>query len=729
MYQLSATLKGHEQDVKGLAIIDNDKFASVSRDGTVRLWTKLIESNNWSERTIFSSESFLNAISYDTINENIFFGGKESIINGCPIDQQINEEPKYMLIGHTSNVCSLSENKESNELISGSWDKTANVWSNGNLKYSLKGHTAAVWDAKVIPHASDEYITVSADQKIRLWKKDQIVKTFNGIHQDVIRHIAFIPTDNNNFLFATCSNDTTIKIFNNNGDIIKSLQGHESFVYDVKYNTNTSELISCGEDRSVRIWDYITGETKQVIRLPAISIWSIEILPNNDIAVGCSDNTIRIFSTDNLRVANEEVIKEFQKEVESTSLNSQCMEFDESKLSPAEVLKAPGQKEGQVVVVKSPTGAIEAHQYSDSKWSKIGEVVGANTAGSDKKVNFEGKDYDYVFDVDVEEGQPPLKLPINVSDNPYEAADKFIMRYDLPSSYKDQIVNFILQNTNGISFDQPQNTNKNDMSNTPPQIVNTSNMKVLPVRNFVPLVSVNPDMLLNGIIKLNQKEKTFNDEDCATIGSALYDIDNNIDILYNYAITIRSSWVTKTPAYDIIRLIVHKLPNSNDIADFIEEGLDSNNINIRMLTTRILSNCFLNQIWGIQLMESSKMYNSVFETLDTVFENETTRQAQNLALAISTLCLNYSVFIVQNPTKGIDILPILSDALNTKFGKLDEYQDNEEAAYRLVITYGNLSLIEPTLKQYAKSIKWLNDIKSRYSQNVSKFADVFGDIL
>ena len=728
MYQLSATLKGHEQDVKGLATIDNDKFASVSRDGTVRLWSKTTESNDWSNQTIFSSTSFLNAITYDTINETIFFGGKESIINGCPINQEINEEPKYMLIGHTSNVCSLSENNQSNELISGSWDKTANVWSNGNLKYSLKGHSAAVWDAKVIPHTTNEYITVSADQKVCLWEKDKIVSTFDGIHQDVIRHIAFIPTGNTDTLFVTCSNDTTIKIFNKSGNIIKSLRGHESFVYDIKYNANTSELISCGEDRSVRIWDCTTGEMKQVIRLPAISIWNVEILPNNDILVGCSDNSIRIFTSENSRVAKEEIIKEFQSEVESTSLNSQSMDFDESKLSPPEVLNAPGQKEGQVVVVKSPTGAIEAHQYSNSKWSKIGEVVGANTAGSDKKVNFEGKDYDYVFDVDVEEGQPALKLPINVSDNPYEAADKFIMRYDLPSSYKDQIVNFILQNTNGISFDQPQDTNKNNTTTSQPQVADTTTMNVLPVKNFVALVSFNPDTLLNGIIKLNQKENTFNDEDCANIGSALYDVDNNIDILYNYAITIRSSWTIKTPAYDIIRLIVHKLPNANDIADFIEEGLDSKNINIRMLTTRILSNSFMNQTWGIQLMESSKMYNSVFETMDTVFENETTRQAQNLALAISTLCLNYSVLIIQNPSKGMDILPVLSDALNTKFGKLEEYQDNEEAAYRLVITYGNLSLVEPTLKQFAKSIKWLNDIKNRYSQSVNKFGDVFADI-
>lgn len=37
---------------------------------------------------------------------------------------------------------------------------------------------------------------------------------------------------------------------------------------------------------------------------------------------------------------------------------------------------------------------------------------------------FEGQQYDYVFDVDVEEGVPPLKLPVNKGDNPYDVADK-----------------------------------------------------------------------------------------------------------------------------------------------------------------------------------------------------------------------------------------------------------------------------------------------------------------
>ena len=48
-----------------------------------------------------------------------------------------------------------------------------------------------------------------------------------------------------------------------------------------------------------------------------------------------------------------------------------------------------------------------------SSWQKIGEVVDA--VGSGRKQLYEGKEYDYVFDVDIQDGVPPLKLPYNVN--------------------------------------------------------------------------------------------------------------------------------------------------------------------------------------------------------------------------------------------------------------------------------------------------------------------------
>lgn len=51
----------------------------------------------------------------------------------------------------------------------------------------------------------------------------------------------------------------------------------------------------------------------------------------------------------------------------------------------------------------------------------------------------QGKEWDYVFDVDIAEGAPPRKLPYNRSENPYIAADRFIEEEGLPLYFKEQV--------------------------------------------------------------------------------------------------------------------------------------------------------------------------------------------------------------------------------------------------------------------------------------------------
>jgi len=74
-----------------------------------------------------------------------------------------------------------------------------------------------------------------------------------------------------------------------------------------------------------------------------------------------------------------------------------------------------------------------------------------------------------VFDVDIAEGAPPLKLPYNVTggslglmctllgstlrtENPYSAAQRFLERNDLPNSYLDTVAQFVEKNTTGVSI-------------------------------------------------------------------------------------------------------------------------------------------------------------------------------------------------------------------------------------------------------------------------------------
>jgi len=59
-----------------------------------------------------------------------------------------------------------------------------------------------------------------------------------------------------------------------------------------------------------------------------------------------------------------------------------------------------------------------------------------------------------VFSIDIEDGVPPLKLPYNITDDPWTVAQQFIYDHDLSQLYLDQIANFIMKNSQGMQLSQ-----------------------------------------------------------------------------------------------------------------------------------------------------------------------------------------------------------------------------------------------------------------------------------
>ena len=74
------------------------------------------------------------------------------------------------------------------------------------------------------------------------------------------------------------------------------------------------------------------------------------------------------------------------------------------------------------------------------------DTVAQTVSGGGQKINYLGQEYDNVFDVEIESGKAPLKLPYNVSQPPMDAATMFVDNNGLPKTYLEQIVNFIVTN-------------------------------------------------------------------------------------------------------------------------------------------------------------------------------------------------------------------------------------------------------------------------------------------
>ena len=158
----------------------------------------------------------------------------------------------------------------------------------------------------------------------------------------------------------------------------------------------------------------------------------------------------RIFTRSSDRQAPEAELEEFREKVASSTVAVDLGGVKKSDLPGKEFLHTPGKKNGQTAMVRDGEKVL-CYSWNSSKfeWEAVGEVVGGagGSAGTSGKVLYQGREYDYVFDVDLD-GENTLKLPYNCSEDPWYVAQKFIHQHDLPQTYLDQVANFIITNAN-----------------------------------------------------------------------------------------------------------------------------------------------------------------------------------------------------------------------------------------------------------------------------------------
>ncbi|XP_071838733.1 phospholipase A-2-activating protein-like [Apostichopus japonicus] len=456
-FKLSCVLSGHESDVRAVCQVivptSPNSVVTASRDQTARVWVPSGDGKSFSDCHCMSGhKSFISSVATLPPNEKypqglIVTGGNDAKINAYTLESPM---PVYTLTGHSGTVCALAFGKFGT-LLSGSWDCSAKVWLDSRCMLTLEGHEAAIWDVALMP-SQGLMLTASADKLIKLWKAGKCERTFKG-HQDCVRGLAVV----SDVEFLSVSNDTTIRRWLITGECMETFHGHTNFIYSISLLADGQGFVSSGEDRTVKVWK--EGECKQTITLPAQSVWSVCSLPNGDIVAGASDGVARVFTTDPERIADPDTQAMFERQLSSFAMPAKTQAFGDIKmedLPDSSDLRKPGSKDGQTKLIRAGN-KVEAYSWSvaEDKWTKIGDVVGGegdDVTPSTSKVMYEGKEYDHVFDVDIEDGARPLKLPFNLTDDPWMEAQKFIHRNDLSQYYLEEVANFIIKNTKGVTL-------------------------------------------------------------------------------------------------------------------------------------------------------------------------------------------------------------------------------------------------------------------------------------
>ncbi|KAJ5908114.1 hypothetical protein N7495_000796 [Penicillium taxi] len=763
-FKISASLEGHSDDVRAVVFPSPNLIFSASRDATVRRWKLLSSPPPTYDDTITAhGQAFINSLAclpptLEYPEGLVLSGGQDTIIEARHPNKVASDNADAMLLGHAHNVCSLDVSPDGGWIISGSWDSSACLWKIGKWEPEVifKGHEGSVW--AVLAYDKDTIITGCADQMIRIFNTTGTLLGSFKNSDDVVRALCKVPTSNpTGAQFATASNDGIIRLYTLKGDLVASLKGHQSFVYSLAA-LPSGELVSAGEDRTVRVWN--GTECVQTITHPAISVWSVAACQENgDIVTGASDRVTRVFSRSPDRHATPEVIQLFDQAVKDSAIPAQQVgSVNKEQLPGPEFLKQKlGTKEGQVQMIHESDGSVTAHTWSSQsqEWIAVGTVV-ESAGSSGRKTEYLGQDYDYVFDVDIEDGKPPLKLPYNASQNPYEAATKFIGDNELSMNYLDQVAAFITQNTQGATLGQPQEPASQgadpwgsdrryrpgdataDQNAQPP--IPESRPEVLPQKTYLSIRSANLKLVSKKLLELNKKLIDEGLKNKALSPSEVEDVMALCDQLEStpklaessrpivesgvpLIVKIATTWpdINRLPGLDLLRLLAAASPLSAtlnyDGENLVTAILESEvfelpfNVNNAMLAIRTFANLFETDP-GRDLAMAH--FDQILAGVKSALENAGDSPNRNLVIAVTTLYINFAVHLSSDsssPDSAERGLVLLENLTKILAGEKDS-----EAVYRALVALGTLvKTLGHEVKSAAKDIYEVGSILTRVS--------------
>lgn len=354
----------------------------------------------------------------------------------------------------------------------------------------------------------------------------------------------------------------------------------------------------------------------------------------------------------------------------------------------------------------------------------------------------DGKEYDFVFDIDIEDGKPPLKLPYNLTESPWDAARKFLERNELPFSYYEQVANWISDNTKGSRLGQ-----ESAPANQPPPHVrdpwgtdrryrpgdvgssSVSGQRKIPQATYLDIIEGNPANALNIISQKTEElsksgsitsEQSLQPEELAALKALPTQLQNKQDPhptteQTSALLKVASQWPCKNrvPAVGVLALLAvspsfvsttsagdKTIVDTLGAAGLLDQRQETANNVVHAI--RLLVNLFKSD--SGRLIADGAF--DVALRLVRPFAAEPESPAQ--AKALATLYLNYAVLLTSGapsgeaPMREARAKTLLTDIANVLECESPHAGDTD-ALYRTLAALGTLLSLGDDFRQSLKS--------------------------
>lgn len=299
------SLAGHSAAVTSVAISHNGRLlASASVDRTVKLWDLmtggLLKEFNCGQpmsdvafspnsQCVAATTGAGKSLAWSCSNGNLIWGELiESSMDGgrCPL--VFSPDGRTLVSGGKSILLIDALDGSTLRLISEELGSHVSLAfsSDANILGSCTFETGAInlWDT-------------------RTWQPIRIMRSrpfeFDG--HELGQKIWGI--DISDSVLASAGDDEVVTLWDvTTGQMLASFQGHDWYLFDVKFSPNGTSVASAGADQTVRLWRVNTGEQLACLRvLPpedgGHGAYRIAFAPSgNALAAACSDNTVKIWA-------------------------------------------------------------------------------------------------------------------------------------------------------------------------------------------------------------------------------------------------------------------------------------------------------------------------------------------------------------------------------------------------------------------------------------------------
>jgi WD40 repeat protein len=213
--------------------------------------------------------------------------------------------PPRLLQGHSDRVISLDFSADGSLLASASRDGMVRLWSlkesgKDSKKTDKQSKTVVIQEPKgvlrvVFSPDSQLIATANRDRTVKLWDhQGQLMRTLIG-HSDRVNAVVFSP---DGLLIASASDDKTVKLWTRDGQLLKTLIGHQGWVTDLAFSSDGEYLASAGYDNLVNIWSR-QGELIKSLKGVSDSVARVNFLSNNQIISTTSwNNQVQLWRLD-----------------------------------------------------------------------------------------------------------------------------------------------------------------------------------------------------------------------------------------------------------------------------------------------------------------------------------------------------------------------------------------------------------------------------------------------